>query len=971
MEAKKAKKINRNIHIIRILIALFIFFSSASIVFVWLADEAGRSLTQALAKRYEFSVSAADLRFSSTFLSRQARSFVSTGREQNLIFHQQELALDKMGELHALFSSHDLPTEEISLLELVRINFDIFRDFEARAFAAFNRGDYALAHSLVYDAPVREFSNAFDDALEELMYINGLRQHEMISDAQNRAWFFKSLLQVSVGLFAMASIAGMLYLLTEVKEGIKRERASQKMTEVFLESAPYIMSIWADANSPSDVNEQACKVLELSDKNTFINNFFSTCPEFQACGTPSRTKAREHVQEAFKKGKANFEWLHQTPKGEIIPTEVNIVRFKQGARYMLVAYTTDLRQAKELMQQEAAMSELMNESRAKTRFLARMSHEIRTPLNSIMGIAEIQMHNIMSAEAEEAFNRIYNSSSMLLTIINDILDLAKVEVGKMEINPEPYDVASMIIDAVQLNTTYIGSRGIAFELKVDKSLPANLIGDELRIKQILNNILSNAFKYTKVGSVRLSIGLEPEKVGNQIVMVYTVTDTGMGMTPEQCENMLFGEYLRADIQEVRIIGGAGIGMNIAKHLIDAMNGTIAVESEVGVGTTFTVRIPQEINSFEVLGPDVVASLEQEKEKYVSTAKNKSKLTHEPMPYGRVLVVDDVESNLYVAKGLLKPYGLTVETCTNGQEAVDKIASGEVYDVIFMDHMMPVLDGMEATKLIQAMGYMHPIVALTANAVKGQADIFLQNGFAAFISKPIDVRLLDDCLMQFVRDKQSREVLLAARDSAYLTEEDASDFSDAFPPELITAFLKDANRTIEILEKLIFGSARLYGENLSTYITQVHAIKSALMNVGQAELSEEAKKLEHAAREGHIIGLAEKTIPLIDNLKQFVEFFDLMNEEIEVQIEIDDVDDDLVFLRAQLEIIHDACDDYDVTTANAALDVLNKERFSRDIRNFVGEISSLMLYGDFEEVAEMCKNYMAQMDNPDEPQNETE
>jgi CheY-like chemotaxis protein len=245
----------------------------------------------------------------------------------------------------------------------------------------------------------------------------------------------------------------------------------------------------------------------------------------------------------------------------------------------------------------------------------------------------------------------------------------------------------------------------------------------------------------------------PETMDNKAVrdanVVFSVKDTGQGMTPEQIDK-LFDEYSRFNVELNRTTAGIGLGMTITKNLISLMNGTLTVNSQYGKGTEIIVRIPQKLADRETIGKKYIENFKDvvfERQDY----SDKKKIVRESMPYGKVLVVDDMKSNLDVAKLLLKPYHLSIKTVESGIEAIDLVKNGNEYDIMFMDHMMPVMDGMEAVKELRAMGYKRPIVALTANAVVGQQDIFIANGFDGYISKPIDIRQLNDVLNKFVRD----------------------------------------------------------------------------------------------------------------------------------------------------------------------------------------------------------------------------
>ena len=394
-------------------------------------------------------------------------------------------------------------------------------------------------------------------------------------------------------------------------------------------------------------------------------------------------------------------------------------------------------------------------SKYKSKFLATMSHEIRTPMNVILGISENQLLNQdYSDEIRKAFENIYDSSSLLLNIINDILDLSKIEAGKFELNIASYEVLSIISDVVNMNNMRFGHKPIDFQLQVDEKIPVNLVGDELRIKQILNNLLSNAFKYTNEGLIELFIMVEPLIEDKSVILIIIVRDTGQGMTPEQIER-LFDEYSRFNLDANRTTVGTGLGMTITRNLVKMMNGEISANSIPGEGTTFTVRIPHEIASSVLLGKEAVENIQ--KFNFANTTRERRvNIKRELMPYGKVLVVDDMKSNLDVAKLLLTPYQLNIETAASGFDAIEIIRAGKVYDIIFMDHMMPKLDGIETTRKLREEGYNNPIIALTANAIAGQQEFFLASGFDAYISKPIDLRQLNDSLNKFIRDKERKK-----------------------------------------------------------------------------------------------------------------------------------------------------------------------------------------------------------------------
>ena len=400
---------------------------------------------------------------------------------------------------------------------------------------------------------------------------------------------------------------------------------------------------------------------------------------------------------------------------------------------------------------------LFDKDLAKSRFLARMSHEIRTPISAVLGISEIQLQDTsLPPHLEESFAKIYGSAHTLLGIVNDILDLSKIESGKMSVINEEYEVANLINDVINLNMVYLSDKDIDFRVHVDENLPKRLYGDEIRIKQILNNLLSNAFKYTNEGFVEFSVSMEDSAEEDSVFLAITIRDTGYGMTPDQLE-ALHSEYNRFHEKELRDVVGTGLGMPITFSLVAFMDASLDISSEVGDGTTLFLKIPQETVGAEVIGAEAAQTLADFK---AGVKAKVIKFERKPMPYGKVLVVDDVDTNLFVSKGLLALYKLQIETCRGGREAIEKIENGKVYDIIFLDHMMPDLDGIQTMKILRVMDYNHPIIALTANALIGQADEYLQNGFDGVVSKPIQTLQLNEVLNKYIGDKYPDEEVAA-------------------------------------------------------------------------------------------------------------------------------------------------------------------------------------------------------------------
>jgi signal transduction histidine kinase/response regulator RpfG family c-di-GMP phosphodiesterase len=407
----------------------------------------------------------------------------------------------------------------------------------------------------------------------------------------------------------------------------------------------------------------------------------------------------------------------------------------------------------------------INASNAKSEFLAAMSHEIRTPLNAVIGMSEIELRKNLPESSRDNIVQIHQSGSSLLGIINDILDISKIEAGGFELVPMEYETASLLSDTVNLNRVRIASKSIVFVLEIDGNFPRKLNGDELKIKQVLNNILSNSIKYTMEGTVTLSVSWERAIKKNEALIRFAVRDTGVGIRKEDIKK-LFTSYTQLDVKANRKIEGTGLGLEISKKLVDMMSGKITVESEYGKGSVFTVEIIQGIADYIPIGEETAEKLKNFS--YIQERKGED-INRSWMPYCKVLVVDDLPVNLQIARGLLEPYGLKVDSAESGQKAIELVkltaSQGRDYDIVFMDHMMPEMDGIEATAAIRLwekerqekdtgkLRKQIPIIALTANAVVGMREMFIEKGFNDFLSKPIDVYKLDEMLVRWIPEEK--------------------------------------------------------------------------------------------------------------------------------------------------------------------------------------------------------------------------
>ena len=453
------------------------------------------------------------------------------------------------------------------------------------------------------------------------------------------------------------------------------------------------------------------------------------------------------MSERFVKGRPISKFFVQNEEGNYVVVEQKkectlekTDIFDQfGERLYSIYFVRDIteeRNAFRLMQKSKEDAEEAN--RAKSDFLANMSHEIRTPMNAIIGMSQVIIDGKeVSDSVMSKVNEIKIAGTNLLEIINDILDMSKIEAGKFELVNDEYDLANLIHELSSVVTARLHQSDVIFSLDIDPTVPRKLIGDEIRIRQILLNILGNAIKFTKEGSINLKVTWN--KCESAPDVLFDISDTGIGIKEEDKEK-IFGKYDQADTKKNRSVQGTGLGLAISRNFAILMGGMITVDSKYGEGSTFHIVINQDIKEYEQLGEDTATKLTNKT--FVIPVKQEVEAVEKPDT--KVLVVDDSKVNLLVATGLMKKYNMTVDTAMSGKESIEKVQKTQ-YDIVFMDHMMPEMDGVEAMKAIRALGEEYkklPIVALTANALSESKDMLLNEGFDDYLAKPINVVELD-------------------------------------------------------------------------------------------------------------------------------------------------------------------------------------------------------------------------------------
>ncbi|MCR4789410.1 MAG: response regulator [Lachnospiraceae bacterium] len=520
-------------------------------------------------------------------------------------------------------------------------------------------------------------------------------------------------------------------------------------------------------------------------------------------------------------------------------------------------YEVRLKEALKLAEEESKRAQVANE--AKSSFLSNMSHEIRTPINAVLGMNEMVLRESADVNVLTYSDNIRVAGNTLLGIVNDILDFSKIEAGKMEIIPVDYDLSSLINDLVNMIQSRTDAKGLELILEMDHEMPKLLHGDEIRIKQVITNILTNAVKYTEKGSVTFGMTYEKTDDPDSVLLKAFVKDTGIGIKPEDMEK-LFSKFERIEEERNRNIEGTGLGMNITRRLLEMMDSSLKVESVYGSGSTFSFVLKQDVRKWDPLG-DYEKSY---RESLSERKKYKEKFT---APNAHILVVDDNAMNLMVFKSLLKKTFINIDTGEDGFECL-ALSRKRKYDVIFLDHMMPGKDGIQTLKELKEEpdnpNLDTPFVCLTANAISGARDEYINAGFDDYLTKPIDSDRLESMLIDYLPD----ELIEEPGDD---TETDNVPSASTDIPEELSA-LKDQGRIDVMLGLKNSGTLNAYlpllkvfyesmgekseeltgfysEEDYENYTIKVHALKSSARIIGATRFGEDAQKLEDAGKAG--------------------------------------------------------------------------------------------------------------------------
>ena len=572
--------------------------------------------------------------------------------------------------------------------------------------------------------------------------------------------------------------------------------------------------------------------------------------------------------------------------GSIFHKQFNFYAVNPGFYIILVSDTTRLHVEQEerslqleeaLDLAQAATEQARRANSAKSEFLANMSHEIRTPINAVLGMNEMIIRESTSHRITTYARNVESAGKNLLSIINDILDFSKIEAGKMEIANADYKLSSVLNDVTNMIVFKARQKDLQFNVDVDESLPDGLYGDEVRVRQVITNILNNAVKYTHEGSVTLTVTGDRTEDGS-INLIVKVKDTGIGIKPEDI-GKLFNKFERVDLVQNNTVEGTGLGLSITQNLLKMMNGSVSVESVYGEGSTFTIHLPQRIVS-----PEPIGNFHEKFERYVHTMRAYRESFKAPDAH--ILVVDDTDMNLTVIEGLLSKTEIQLDTASGGAEALN-LTKETKYDLILMDQRMPKMDGTQAMRNIReqadGMNTDTPVICLTADAVSGARNKYLQEGFTDYLSKPVEGPNLEAALIKYLPPEK------------IIVQEETSESEPEKPHEAseLEAFYAKAGglnyseaikncATEEILSKTLrqfwnsiannlrdIGTFESEGD-IKNYTIKVHALKSSARLIGAEELSHQAAYLEECGNNNDTDSIRDLTPELLALYRQYQE-----------------------------------------------------------------------------------------------------
>lgn len=613
---------------------------------------------------------------------------------------------------------------------------------------------------------------------------------------------------------------------------------------------------------------------------------------------------------------------------------------------------------KALRNQKAEMEKEKAEAanKAKSNFLSSMSHEIRTPMNAIVGMTEVLLRGEHSRETVEYLNNIKVSGDALLTIINDILDFSKIESGKMDIVEGKYSPRAMINALKMIFENRAAGKPIELLYDIDDNIPAVLMGDEHRLRQIIINLVNNAIKFTDRGFVKVSV--KSKKIDEETVQIYfSVQDTGIGIREEDLPK-LFGSFQQVDVKKNHKKEGTGLGLAISKQLVELMKGSIGIKSQYGEGSTFYFEMPQKVVAYTM-----------DEAEAISLGQDDSDMNF-VAPNAHILLADDNELNRKVAIALLEPFKMNIELAVDGRDALNKALANK-YDLVFLDHMMPELDGVEVCREIRKQEEEYykslPIVALTANATFEAREMFLSEQMNDFVAKPIQMNEISRCIRKWLPAELIEEVANTAKPKAQKVEDNKDDelpdiegidlmtgLKNAGSKKLFVDLLTDFYKLIDLKSDKLDKS--LEAGEIKEYTIEVHALKSTARMIGAIRLSELSYELEMHGKAGEVEAIIAKSpahLELYRSYKDKLKAYAPKAEETK-SVSYDEIKD-------ILNRICEALDDFDLNTADEAMAELESFEMPENLVNMRQELSTYLANVDMEEGMRIAKEMLAELE----------
>ena len=685
------------------------------------------------------------------------------------------------------------------------------------------------------------------------------------------------------------------------------ELAQHTVSSMF-EANPHMNVMFDDTLRAVDCNPSAIKFMGFDTKEEMLAGFAErmskSIPSFQSSGRASRSMI-EVLAAAVKAGYMKFE-TELVIDGETRIIDMEFKRIPYGDSFALLGYMMDLTEKHKLQQAlEDAVKSAEAANQAKSAFLANMSHEIRTPMNSIMGFAELALGSDLPPKTREHLEYITDSTKWLLRIINDILDISKIESGKMELEHVPFDLHGIFMRCQSVILPNVNEKGLDLHVYAEPTIGRKLLGDPVRLYQALMNLLSNAVKFTGTGAIKLSSSIKNASE-NAVTVYFEVKDSGIGMSAEQMEKV-FEPFTQADSSTTRNYGGTGLGLTIAKNIVEMMGGNLKLESKPGAGSKF---------SFELMFQTVGASDE-------IPVYDEIKTVEKPHFDGLILICEDNSMNQQVISEHLSSVGLQSVIAENGKMGVEmveeRIQSGKKpFDLIFMDIFMPIMDGVETASKIAALDTGTPIVAMTANVMTGELENYKKNGMLDYIGKPFTSQELWRCLLKYITPLST-----AALDETMQTKDD-----DELQKKLRVKFAKDnPDKYAEITGAIAAGDVTL-AHRLA------HTLKTNAGMIGRTVLQNAAASLEASLNDG-AIPHAEQMAALEAALSTVLEELKpLLDESIQQAWQGGDLDKDQALalfyrLEPMLENINPEC----VNLLDEIRSLPNMEKLARQIEDY--------------------------------------